>query len=96
MELSLLKRPTAIIPVLLSTAALAIVIGSAAIFGTARQPDEGTAAHLWQILMAGQVPAIAFFAIRWLPAEPRRALAVLAIQICAAAGAAFPVWWFHW
>ena len=31
------------------------------------RPDEGTIAHLWQLLMAGQLPVLAFFAIKWLP-----------------------------
>jgi hypothetical protein len=65
-------------------------------FGTARQADEGTAAHLWQLLMAGQLPVIAFFAIKWLPIDPRRALTVLAVQAGAALAATFPVWWFQW
>jgi hypothetical protein len=80
----------------MSAAALAIVVGYAVMFGTARQADEGTAAHLWQLLMAGQLPIIAFFAIKWLPIEPGRALLVLALQLSAAIAAAFPVWWFQW
>ena len=93
---ALLKRPSALVPVAMSAAALAMVVGYAAIFGTARQADEGTAAHLWQLLMAGQIPVIAFFAIRWLPTAPRRGLIVLAVQVCAALAAAFPVWWLEW
>lgn len=96
MDGALLKRPSALIPVAMSLAALAIVIGYAAIFGTARQADEGTAAHVWQLLMAGQVPVVAFFAIKWLRAEPRRALPVLALQVGAALAAMFPVWWLQW
>lgn len=96
METVLLKRPSALIPVVMSLAALALVLGYAAMFGTARQTDEGTAAHLWQLLMAGQVPVIAFFAFRWVPAEPRRALPVVALQVVAALAAMFPVWWFQW
>jgi hypothetical protein len=92
----MLKRPSALIPVAMSITALAIVIGYAAMFGVARQADEGTAARLWQLLMAGQVPVVAFFALRWLPAEPRRALPVLALQVGAALAAIFPVWWFQW
>jgi hypothetical protein len=80
----------------MSVAALATVIGYAAMFGTARQVDEGTAAHVWQLLMAGQVPVIAFFVIKWLPTEPRQALLVLALQLGAATAAMFPVWWFQW
>ena len=90
------KRPSALIPVAMSTAALATVIAYAAMFGTARQADEGTAAHLWQLLMAGQAPIIVFFAVKWLPTTPRPALIVLAVQIGAALAAMFPVWWFQW
>lgn len=93
---ALLKRPTAFIPLAMSLAALTVVIGYAAMFGTARQADEGTAAHIWQLLMAGQVPVVAFFAIKWLPTEPRQALLVLALQVGAALAAMFPVWWFQW
>jgi hypothetical protein len=96
MDSALLKKPTAILPVAMSVAALATVIVYAAMFGTARQADEGTAAHLWQILMAGQVPVVAFFAFKWLPARPREALPVLALQVGAALAAMFPVWWFRW
>lgn len=96
METALLRRPSALIPVGMSLAALALVLGYAAMFGTARQADEGTAAHLWQLLMAGQVPVIAFFALKWVPAEPRKALPVVALQVIAALAAMFPVWWFQW
>ena len=96
MNAALLKRPSALVPVAMSVAALATVMGYAAMFGAARQADEGTAAHIWQILMAGQVPVVAFFAIRWLPIEPRQALIVLALQVGAALAAMFPVWWFQW
>jgi hypothetical protein len=96
MDGALLKRPTAFIPLAMSLAALTVVIGYAAMFGTARQADEGTAAHIWQLLMAGQVPVVAFFAIKWLPTEPRQALLVLALQVGAALAAMFPVWWFQW
>jgi hypothetical protein len=96
MHAALLKRPSALIPIVMSIAALATVVAYAAVFGTARQPDEGTAAHVWQLLMAGQVPVVAFFAFKWVPAEPRAALVVLALQITAAFAAMFPVWWFQW
>ena len=93
---ALLKQPSAFAPLAMSVAALAIVAGYATIYGIARQADEGTAAHLWQLLMAGQVPVVAFFALKWLPTEPRRALPVLALQVGAALAAMFPVWWFQW
>ena len=95
MDAALMKRPSAFIPVGMSAIALAIVLSYAAMFGIARQADEGTAAHMWQLLMAGQVPMIAFFAFKWFPAQPKQASLVLAVQIGAALAAMFPVWWFR-
>ncbi len=93
---TLLKRPSALIPVAMSVVALGIVIGYAAMFGVTRQADEGAAAHVWQLLMVGQVPVVAFFAIKWLPKAPRQGLLVLALQVGAALAAMLPVWWFQW
>lgn len=93
---AIFKRPSAILPFLMSAGALSLVIGYALIFGTARQADEGTAAHLWQLLMAGQLPVIAFFALKWFPSEPGRVVQVLALQLVAAVAAMAPVWWFNW
>jgi len=75
----------------MSFAALSLVLGHMVFFGTGREADEGTAAHLWQLLMAGQIPVIAFFAIRWLPRTPRQAILVLTLQVLAGLAAAAPV-----
>jgi len=81
----------------MSLAALAVV-GVAATYdilhyghGLIREPDEGTAAHLWQLLMAGQLPVLLFFAIKWLPRAPRQTLYVLALQAGAALASMAPV-----
>jgi hypothetical protein len=91
----LLKRPSAFLPVAMSLAALLLVLVSVALFGAAREADEGTAAHLWQLLVAGQLPLVAFFAIRWLPRAPRSALPVLAVQALAFLAALAPVYFLH-
>jgi hypothetical protein len=80
----------------MSLAALATVLIHIARFGVAREIDEGAAAHLWQILMAGQLPIIALFAIKWLPKNPKPALAVLALQAVAGLAALVPVFYFGW
>jgi len=80
----------------MSFAALATVLVHLTLFGVARQADEGTAAHIWQLLMAGQEPIMAFFAIRWLPQAPRQALPILALQVGAALAAMAPVFLLHW
>lgn len=87
------RRPSALIPVAMSFAALATLVTHLALFGAAREPDEGAAAHIWQLLMVGQAPVIAWFAIRCLPRAPRQTLQMLAIQAAAALAAMFPVWW---
>lgn len=93
---TLIKRPSAFGPVAMSFAALAVVLVHIIMSGTARQADEGTAAHLWQLLMVAQIPIIAFFAIRWLPQSPRFALPVLALQAVAALAALAPVYLLNW
>jgi hypothetical protein len=79
----------------MSLAALILVLVSVTLFGAAREADEGTAAHLWQLLVAGQLPVVAFFAIRWLPRAPRSALPVLAVQALASLAALAPVYFLH-
>ena len=55
------------------------------------EADEGTAAHLWQILMAAQLPIMAFFALKYVPQKPKQALLILALQMVAALTACAPV-----
>ncbi len=86
-NLSPMKKPSAFIPLAMSFAALALVLGHAAIFGVVHEADEGAAAHIFQLLMAAQVPVVAFFAIKWLPRAPRQTLLVLALQAGAALAA---------
>lgn len=93
---TMIKLPSAFVPVAMSLVALGIVIVHIIISGTARQADEGTAAHLWQLLMAAQIPIIGFFAIRWLPESPRSALPVIALQAVAALAALAPVYLLNW
>jgi hypothetical protein len=88
-----LKQPTAWIPIAMSLAALLTVLLHIGLFGAAREADEGTAAHVWQLLMAGQLPIIVFFAFKRLPEAPRPTLQILAAQIAAAFAALAPVYW---
>jgi hypothetical protein len=60
--------------------------------GIVRDSDEGTTAHIWQLLMAGQMPLLLFFAVKWLPRAPRQTLYVLAVQVLAVLAAMAPVY----
>jgi hypothetical protein len=88
---TLMKQPSGFVPMAMSSVALATVLVTVALFGVVREPDEGATAHIWQLLMAGQVPIIAFFAIKWVPQAPRQALPVLALQAAALMAALAPV-----
>ena len=95
MNISIMQKPSAFLPLAMSFAALGTVLVHVAMFGVAREADEGTAAHIWQILMAAQIPIVAFFAIKWLPRTPRQALLVLALQGGAALAALAPVFFLN-
>ena len=89
---AILKNPSAFLPLAMSFGALATVLTYVAVFGPAPQADEGTAAHIWQLLMAGQIPIIGFFAIKWLPRTPKPARLVLVLQGSAVLMALAPVY----
>jgi len=92
---AMLKRPSAFVPIAMSVAALALVVFSVTVFGTGRDADEGATAHLWQLLIAGQLPVVAFFAIKWLPRAPRSAFPVIGLQAAALLAALSPVYFLH-
>jgi hypothetical protein len=92
----LLKRPTGFFPLALSAGAILTIVIHIALAGTAPQADEGTAAHIWQLLMALQLPAVGLFALLWLPRAPRQAAVVLGLQIVAIVVALAPVAIFKW
>jgi hypothetical protein len=91
----LLKQPSAWLPVAMSLVALSLVLMHVATSGVVREADEGTAAHLFQLLLAAQLPIVAYFAIRWLPRAPASAFGVLALQLAAALLALAPVFLLH-
>jgi amino acid permease len=94
--LTMLKYPSAFVPVAMSLGALAIVLIFVALHGTAPQADEGAAAHIWQLLMAVQAPIVLYFAVKWVPQSPRQAVPILALQVGAALAAMAPVFLLHW
>ena len=92
---SLLKHPSAFLPLSFSLCAFALVLVATQLFGAGHEPDEGTPAHIFQLLMVGQAPIILFFAVRWLPQDARQASRVLALQVVAALVALAPVYFMH-
>jgi len=92
----ILKHWSAWVPLGMSLAVIATWIIAVAAYGAPMpEPDEGTAAHLFQIWLGLEALLLAFFAIWWLPQKPKEALFVLAIQILAVLAGCFPVFYFH-
>lgn len=89
-----LREPLALFPIGLSLTALVLTALAIRAGGAIRQPDEGAAAHLFQLFMAGSALGSAAFAIRWLPRAPWPALRILAVHAAAACAALAPVAYF--
>jgi hypothetical protein len=92
---SLLKHPSAWIPLVMSLAALALLLGYVTIFGIDQHQDESAPAHIFQLIMLAQLPIMAYFAIKWLPKKPKPALLVLALQAVAWIIPILAVMWFE-
>ena len=83
---SLFRQPSAWMPLAMSLAALAMILGYVAMFGIANGTsggDEGAPARIFQLIMVAQWPIAAYFAFQWLPRRPKQALLVLALQAVA-------------
>jgi hypothetical protein len=92
---SLLKNPSAFIPLVMSLAAFLLIIAVLSTAGITHQRDEGAPARIFQLLIALQIPIIAFFALKWLPKSPRPSLLVLLLQIGAASAAVATIVWLE-
>ena len=88
----LVRKPSAITPIIMSLAALSVVLVAIAIGAAKPEPDENAGAHIWQLLMAGQLPFLGWFALRWLTRDFKAALPIVALQLVAFAAALLPVW----
>ena len=97
---AIVKHPSAFLPIAMSLAALTMLLGYIAFNGpvpetNGQRPDEGAIAHIWQLLMAGQLPVLLFFAVKWLRRAPKQALGVLALQAGAVLASMAPVFYFN-
>jgi hypothetical protein len=80
----------------MSLVALGLVLFHLAVFGAAPQADEGPEAHLFQLLLAGEIPLLIFYAVKWLPRAPKTAVLVIGAQLGAVAAAMAPIYLLGW
>jgi hypothetical protein len=95
---AMMRRPSAFIPLAMSLCALAMVL-VAVVVGTIqhapRETDEGSVAHLWQLLMTAQLPIVMFFLAKWVRRAPVPTLCVLALQVGAWLASCAPVYFLN-
>ena len=82
--ISILKKPSAWIPIAIPLVFFAYLIICLSFFGIVREKDEGIGAHLFQLWLVLEPFLLGFFAVTWLPRAPKQALLILAFQIVAA------------
>jgi len=82
---ALFKQPSAWIPLAMSFAALAMILVFVAIngFASSGNGDEGAPARIFQLIMVAQLPIAGYFAVKWLPKQPKQSLMVLTLQAVA-------------
>ena len=59
-----IRQPTVFLPLVMSFFALSMVLVHFALFGIVEENDEGTDAHIFQLLIVAQAPFIAILAFR--------------------------------
>ena len=93
---SLLKKPSAWIPIALT----GIILGMIGLYFAKIIPpdptgDEGIMAHSFQLWAVLEFFTILFFAAKWLPHEPREAWKITALQIVPAVALIISVWFLE-
>ena len=91
MNVPKLRNPTVFLPLAMSLLALGMVLVHFTIFGIIKETDEGTAALIFQLLMVGQFPIVAFLAFRWFAIAPRQTFFFIVFQVVAALAAIIAV-----
>lgn len=86
-NVSLIKQPSAYLPLVMAFAALTLVLLHAVIFGVVHKADESAAAQIFQILI------VAYFVVKWLPRQTRESLKILGLLACEWIAAFAAVFW---
>jgi len=90
-----INRWTGVLPVAMSLAALAIVLIAVTTGWERYAADEGTAAHLFQLLIAGEVPLVLLFLLTSERGRMATIIRLAAIQVAAVALALGSVAYFR-
>jgi hypothetical protein len=92
---TLVRKPSAFIPLILSAGALLLLLGWLSIYGVREMEaaqDEGAAAHLYQLMIGGQLFVIAWFMFRWARHDLKAGVTILALQALAILASFIPLY----
>lgn len=93
---SIIKKPSALIPIALTAVMLGIIgLYFANIIPSEPTGDEGIMAHLFQLWIVLEFFAIMFHAFTWLPREPYEAWKIVVLQIVLAIIPVAIVWFLE-
>lgn len=92
--LSILKKPSAWIPIALTVTIIAMMaLYFAKVIPPEPPGDEGTMAHSFQLWAVLEFISVVIFAAKWLPSKQQEAWKIIALQI-ALAIIPFAIVWF--
>lgn len=96
--IAMAKHPSGFVPLVLSACAIALLASYIAIYGVgSARPDvdvhdEGSAAHIYQLLIGAQILIIPWFALRWGRRDLRAGTTLVALQVLAIIASFGPLW----
>jgi hypothetical protein len=90
-----LRHWSAWIPLAIPVLMLLLALRHVLLFGVTREADEGTEAHLFQLLMPVALIGALWFAATWIPRAPRQAALIFALQAVAIASVFGFVYWME-
>ena len=91
MNSSNFRRPSALLPLVMSLLALATLVVHLGTSGAAAAADEGTAAHIFQWLVGAQIPFVLYQAVRWTAVPRAQGVQILGLQLLALLAVCAPV-----
>jgi hypothetical protein len=94
MNRSMLRQLSAFVPLAMSFAALLLVIYQLITSSNSMGAEADASKSVFQLLIVGQAPFAAYFAVKWMPRAPGDAMLILALQAAAAVAALAPTMFF--
>ena len=92
----MMKKISAWLPIVMSVAAISLVLGYVLVGGVSEvSDDEGVAARVFQLLIVGQLPVFIYFGVKHWSQDKLIVMKVLGAQLTLVVAAVALVKWFE-